>query len=153
MLCEGYLGIKPYFELWRYFFSVSLLKKRERSGDLSVPMGSACIHLRGHRSAEYMTCPLSRSNKGWHALWFYVKNDAAAPLPGFTGCLIEEVPQVWSWGPLEKEKKRMRDILDAIVFLKSHGLRGPSVIEAYHVRRVALLMAWALSLYGMTPGA
>ena len=34
-----YLGIEPHFELWRYFFNISLHKKRERSGDLSVPMG------------------------------------------------------------------------------------------------------------------
>ena len=91
-LCEGYLGIEPHFELWRYFFSVSLHKKRERSGDLSVPMGCTSIHLRAHRSTKYMTYLLSRSNKGWHALWFYVKNAAAAPLPHFTGCLIEEAP-------------------------------------------------------------
>ena len=134
-LCEGYLGIKPHFELWRYFFFVSLQKKRERSGDLSVPMGSACIHLRGHRSAEYMTCPLLRSNKGWHALWFYVKNAAAALLLDFTRRLIEEAPQVWLWGPPKKEKKRMRDILDAISFLKIQGLREASVIGAYHARR------------------
>jgi hypothetical protein len=24
MLCEGYLGIEPHFELWKYFFTVSL---------------------------------------------------------------------------------------------------------------------------------
>jgi hypothetical protein len=40
-LCEGYLGIEPHFKLWRYFFSVSLHKKKERSGDLSVLMGCA----------------------------------------------------------------------------------------------------------------
>ena len=91
-----------------------------------------------------MTCPLSRSNKGWHALWFYMKNVAAAPLPDFTGCLIEEAPQVWSWGPPEKQKKRMCDILDAIVFLKNDGLCGASVIGAYHKRRVVPLMARAL---------
>ena len=91
-LCEGYLGIEPHFELWRYFFSVSLHKKRERSGDLLVPMGCAGIHLWGHWSTEYITCPLSRSNKGWHALWFYVKNDAATPLMDSTGCRIKEAP-------------------------------------------------------------
>ena len=60
---------------------------------------------------------------------------------------------MWSWEPPEKEKKRMHDILDAITFLKSHGLRGASVIGAYHMRRVAPLMARTLSLYRMTPGA
>ena len=29
-MCEGYLGIKPHFELWIYFFSISLIKKKER---------------------------------------------------------------------------------------------------------------------------
>ena len=82
-----------------------------------------------------------------------MKNDTIAPLPDFTRCLIEEALQVWSWGPLEKEKKRMCDMLDAIAFLKIHGLRGAGVIGAYHTRRVAPLMARALPLYGMTPGA
>jgi hypothetical protein len=113
-LCEGYLVIEPHFELWRYFFSVSLHKKRERSGDLLVPLGCASIHHRGHRFAEYMALQLSRSNKGWHVLWFYVKNDAVVPLPDFTICLIDEAPPVWEWGPPEKEKKRFRNLLDAI---------------------------------------
>ena len=100
-LCEGYLGIKTHFELWRYFF-ISLQKNKKRYK--SVPMGYMSIHLRGHQSVEYMPCQLSRSNKGWHALWFYVKNTAADPLPEFTGCLIGEALRVWSWGSLEKEK-------------------------------------------------
>jgi hypothetical protein len=91
MLCEGYLGIEPHFEMWRYFFTISLLKKREKNKpDLSVLMGCAGIHLQGHWANEYMPLQLSRSNKGWHAQWFYLKNDAAAPLPKFTRRLIEE---------------------------------------------------------------
>ena len=60
---------------------------------------------------------------------------------------------MWGWEPPEKEKKRLHDLLDAIVLLKNHGLRGADVIVAYHARRVAPLMARALPLYGMTPGA
>ena len=45
MLCEGYLGIEPHFELWRYFFSISLLKKKDRGREIPVPMGCAGIHL------------------------------------------------------------------------------------------------------------
>ena len=37
-MCEGYLGIEPHFELWRYFFSISLMKK-ERGWETPVPMG------------------------------------------------------------------------------------------------------------------
>ena len=54
-------------------------------------MGCASIHLRGSRASEYMSIPLLKSNKGWHKLWFYLKNDATAPLPIFTGRLIKEV--------------------------------------------------------------
>ena len=46
-MCKGYLGIEPHFKLWRYFFSISLIKKKERGRDTSVPMGCAGIHLQG----------------------------------------------------------------------------------------------------------
>ena len=75
------------------------------------------------------------------------------PLLDFTGHLIEEAPPVWGWGPPpKKEKKRLYDLLDAIMLLKSDGLHGASVIGAYHARRVVPLMARVLPLYGMTPG-
>ncbi|XP_066356955.1 uncharacterized protein [Miscanthus floridulus] len=67
-LCEGYLGIEPHFELWRYFFSISLQKNKKRDSP-------------------------------------------------------------------------------------DRGLRVVGVIGAYHTRRVALLMARVLPLYGMTPDA
>ena len=31
-LSEGFLGINPHFDLWRYFFAVNLQKKREKTG-------------------------------------------------------------------------------------------------------------------------
>jgi hypothetical protein len=47
VLCEGFLGIKPHFKLWRYFFAISLVKKRDGSTPL---IGCAEIHLRGPRA-------------------------------------------------------------------------------------------------------
>jgi hypothetical protein len=67
-LCEGYLGIDPHFNLWRYFFTVSLHKKREKNRpELSTPMGCASIHLRNNRADEYMALELLSSNRGWHS--------------------------------------------------------------------------------------
>ena len=107
-LCEGFLGISPHFDLWRYLFAVNLLKKRVGKQELSVPVGCANIHLRNNRVNEYPSMHLSTSNKGWHSHWFYLKNDAATPLPKFTGCLIEEAPNSWrKWGIPEKDKKRI----------------------------------------------
>ena len=47
MMCEGYLGIEPHFELWRYFFAISLHRKKDRGKEISVLMGCVGIHLRG----------------------------------------------------------------------------------------------------------
>ena len=44
-MCQGYLRIEPHFELWRYFFSISLIKKKERGRENLMPMGCAGIHL------------------------------------------------------------------------------------------------------------
>jgi hypothetical protein len=47
-LYEGYLGIEPHFELWKYFFAVELQRKKmekKKSANLAVPMGCASIRL------------------------------------------------------------------------------------------------------------
>ena len=65
-LCEGFLRISPHFNLWRYFFAVSLQRKREKGGrqELHMPMGCADIQLQNNRVAEYPSIWLSTSNKG-----------------------------------------------------------------------------------------
>ena len=91
------------------------------------------------------------SNKGWHSHWFYVKNDAAAPLLEFTERLIEEVPELWRrWGVLEKDKKKIQDHLAAVRILKERGVKGSEIIDTYHTRRVAPLMVPGVSLDGTT---
>lgn len=82
-----------------------------------------------------------KSNKGWHLLWFYLRNNAAVPLLVFSGCMFEEASQVWVWDPVKKEKKRLADLC------------GTGIVGTYHVRRVAPLMARALPLYEMKPDA
>ena len=94
------------------------------------------------------------SNKGWHSQWFYLKIDAATPLPEFTERLIEEALEWWrKWGVLEKDKKKIRDHIATIHILKESGLKGSDIIRAYHTRRVAPLMMRALPLYAMAPEA
>ena len=50
-----------------------------------MPMGCTSIQLRNKQVGEYLSMQLFMSNKGWHSQWFYLKNDAATPLPEFTG--------------------------------------------------------------------
>ena len=109
-LREGFLGISPHFDLWMYFFTVSLQKKSEKGGrqELHMPMGCTSIQLRNNQVSEYSSMRLSTSNKGWHSQWFNLKNDAAVPLPEFTGRLIEEAPEQWrKWDVPEKDKKKI----------------------------------------------
>jgi hypothetical protein len=68
-------------------------------------------------------------------------------LPVFFGCLIEEAPELWGWGVLDKDRKKIKDHHAAIMFLKEHDLKGSGVIDAYHARRVVPLMAHTLLLY------
>jgi hypothetical protein len=135
--------------LWKYFFSVSLQKKGKKGEDLPVPIGCASIHLRGRRAYKYMATALSKSNKGWHKQWFYLKNDTDAPLVVFTGHLIEEPQESWGWDPVDAKKRRLGDLLKAITLLKRHGLHATGVVGAYHARRVVPLMARVLPLYQM----
>ena len=109
-------------------------------------MGCAGIHLHNNRVNEYPLMRLSTSNKGWHSHWFYVKDDVAAPLLAFSGCIIEEVPGSWKWGVPDKDKKRIKDHLVALQILKERGVKGSGVIGAYHTWRVAPLMSRTLPL-------
>ena len=96
---------------------------------------------------------LSTSNKGWHLQWFYVKDDATAPLLVFSGRVIVEVLGSWKWGVPVKEKKNINDLLAALQTLKDRGMKGSGIIGAYHARRVVPLMARVLPLHQMAPGA
>ena len=44
-LCKGFLGINPHFDLWRYFFVVTLQKKREKSGKKELHMTMGCVSI------------------------------------------------------------------------------------------------------------
>jgi hypothetical protein len=55
-------------------------------------------------------------------------------------------------GPVDKEKKRLTPLLGAIAYLEGHSLSDAGIIGAYHLRRVAPLMARVLPLIGMTLG-
>ena len=95
-LCEGFLGVPPVFELWRYFFTVSLTPTKVSSAMVPAPVGCAGVHLRSggdRRSARYIDMHLRKSNKGWHAQWFYIKDDARAPLPHFIGRVVTDAPR------------------------------------------------------------
>ena len=76
----------------------------------------------------------------------------SATLPRYTGCLIVDALESWSWGVQSKDKKHISDLLSALQALKGRGVKGTGIIGAYHARRVAPLMARVLPLHRMMPG-
>ena len=68
----------------------------------------------------------------------------SAPLPKYTGRLIEEAPQSWQWGCPTNDKKHITDLLATLHALKVWGVKGSGIIGTYHARRVAPLMAHVL---------
>ena len=66
--CEVYLGVLPYFNLFRHLF---WLKKKGGSG--SKVVGGVYLQLWDGMAYEYINVPLNTSLKGWNARWFYMK--------------------------------------------------------------------------------
>lgn len=103
MVCEGFLGIEPHFDLWRYLFAVSIQRLRVWGESQVSPISCASIHLHWERAHECMDLALMRTNKGWHLTWFYVKNYLGAPLLIFTSLPVAEIPHEWGHGSPKKE--------------------------------------------------
>lgn len=125
-----------------------------------VPMLMGCvgISLRHGWAHDYIHARIEAPNMGWCSQGFYLKNVAAPALPeltlsAFSDNVVGAASERWMWGILGKDMKRIKDHLAPIKILKDKGLDGVGMIGAYHQRRVAPLMARALPLHRMTPGA
>ena len=110
-----------------------------------------------HSSAPYPVegLPIHASGdikQGMALAVVYVRDDASATLPKYTGRLIVDVLESWGWGVQSKDKKHISDLLSALQALKGRGVKGTGIIGAYHARRVAPLMARVLPLHRMMPG-
>jgi hypothetical protein len=111
-LCEGYLGIKPNFALWKYYFCATVfLKTLRRVEAVPVRISSCAIQLRQSWVDGYITMNGSSSNKGWHQRWFYLRSDADAPLPPYTGRSFKEAPVSLGYGPIATDKEKINTLL------------------------------------------
>jgi hypothetical protein len=68
-LYEAYLGIAPYFHLWRHFFE---LKKTGKG----MVVGSVGFMLRRNMKSEYIDLTLPDNTTGWKPGCFYLDNPA-----------------------------------------------------------------------------
>ena len=146
-LCEGYLFCEAHADLFAHLFSFSL--QRDPAGHPAA-IGCAALKAKSGRGGLYLTGSLASSNKGWHSGWFYLRNDAARPLPRYTGRTFDSAPQEWKWGAEKTSRDKLDAALEALAAVKRRGVDLAEVIGAYLLRGVSPLRLRALKLYQMT---
>jgi hypothetical protein len=77
VVCEGFLGIDPHWDLWTHlfsaeFFAASMDVKKVR---MAVRASGCTLQLRSGHVQQYIPASLVSSNKGWQNWWFYLRND------------------------------------------------------------------------------
>jgi hypothetical protein len=98
------LGIPAHFLAWCHFFAVVLVRRKTtRMESEAYQIGCASVHLRSQRAGEYVPMKLTGSNKGWHRLWFYLRNRGSEAMSWlgfleFCAGLPAEAPASWYWG-------------------------------------------------------
>ena len=82
-VCEGYLGIAPYWELWLHLFRVGLTTKLTGTRK-ALRAGGYTLQVRQDRQPFYIPAQLASSNRHWYNSWFYLCNDDGEfpPIPG-----------------------------------------------------------------------
>ena len=116
-LCEGYLGIEPNWDLFRYFFRMNLLKRDSKH----TPVGCAGICLRTGRGKEFLDFFLLSTNKGWHEQWVYLRNDPEALLPPYTGSVFLKAKDRWGRDLPAVDRQRLQGLVTAIKSLRTRG--------------------------------
>jgi hypothetical protein len=82
-MCEAYIGIEPNFNLWNYFFHARL---QQGSSTEMASLDNVDIFVRlGPRVDPYFHLPTSDPPVRRRKVWLFIRNDADASLPVFTG--------------------------------------------------------------------
>ena len=96
--------------------------------------------MRGSRKDLYIPCKMTTNNSEWDLGWFYLRNDDGQ-LPTYTGKVLLEKPDAWSYGVLPPEcQARLEMYTDALQHLAGKGLTAAIVIANFHRRRVLPLI-------------
>jgi hypothetical protein len=93
ILCEAFLEVDLEFNLWNYCFPVR--HPQDLDIGLTISKGTIIQVKFGHGVDPYFNIPVPKSMTGWQKKWFYLRNDASAPLPAFTSSHPVPLP---SWG-------------------------------------------------------
>ena len=75
-LCEGFLGIDPHWNLFRYIYSLKP-QKVKKSGEAEINHLCGGMFLSKRQGVQYFPSSIPDSVKNWQNSWFYCKVDTA----------------------------------------------------------------------------
>jgi hypothetical protein len=93
-LCEAFLGIEPYFALFRFLFRL----KPQPSLEHQCVVAEAGFQLKQKVVEKYIKYKFPSSHSGWKDLWFYIENHKLL-LAERTGPVPTPQPE-WNQNPL-----------------------------------------------------
>jgi len=154
-VCEGYLGMMPHWDLWLHLYRGELFNAPTGTTGVSKPVRAGCLNLvlktgKSERPREYIPVGLTSNHAGWDSQWFYLRNNNDL-LPAYTGRLILERPDHWTYGVVQAHQSRLDPLLDALKKLREEGLTAAPVLSTVHHRRVLPLMSRPLRMDEMGP--
>jgi hypothetical protein len=157
VVCEGYLGVMPHWELWLHLFRGKLFCAPSGTTGVRKPVRAGCLNLvqkteHANEPQEYILTGLTSNYAQWESQWFYLRNDDGF-FPAYTGWLIKERPKYWNYGIIKTHQAWLRPLLEALKHLCEEGLTTALVLSAVHHRWVLLLMSRPLRMDEMGPRA
>jgi hypothetical protein len=115
VVCEGFLGIDPHWDLWTHLFSAEFFTVTTEANKvrMAVRAGGCTLQLRLGRAQQYIPASLVSSNKGWQNRWFYLRNDGGM-LTLFSQQVVTAAGTKWCWGATLEKQEKLRPILEAL---------------------------------------
>jgi hypothetical protein len=142
------------WDLWVHLFRAELFTQptTEQRTRRAVRAGGMSLALQAQYKDDYIPCTMKTNNAGWERGWFYLRN--AEPGPPYTGLVLRERPDSWSYGvSTVQHRRRLDSLLAALRNLAARGLTAATVLAFLHHRRVVPLMERSLCVFEMTEEA
>jgi hypothetical protein len=117
-LCEAWLGVKLYLDLWRYFYSTTYYAR-------NLAIGSVGFSLRTENN--YITFLIKTSWKGYQRKWFYIQlyEESSIKVRALMHVTNER------WRSISLSPRRCRSILHVSKELWTAGLTTAHVVETF----------------------
>ena len=89
MVCEGFLGVPPHWNLWLHLFKAEMSSRNEGGELRPLRAGGCTLQLRQSHSHLYIRSIMPLSYRGWQNGLFYLRNGGGL-LPEYTENMVLE---------------------------------------------------------------